>query len=367
MTQPPRSEAPLRIVQMRVHRRRTGLGEPFVTAAHAVTEVSLIYVGLLTASGITGWGEEAPTTAVTGETGQGIAEALVGPIVAAVVGFDAADLAGMVRRSAAALAGNYVAKAAVEMALHDVVARSAGWSVARLLGSAQVSVATDATVSAGPAAQMAAQAAARAAAGFTVLKLKLGADPAGDTERVLAVRREVGDEVSIRLDANQGWTARQAVALLAELDGKGARIELVEQPVPARDLAGMAFVRQRSPFPILADESVRDSGDVVRVAELGAADAINIKIAKCGGLRAALDMAAVARATGLDIVVGGMMEGPLAVLAAASVAMVVAPGAVHDLDAAFWLEGRGGLRYEDGRLWVGEGEGEGFAWSPEEA
>lgn len=334
------------------------LAAPFQTALRRVSVVESVYVELRCAGGVRGFGEAVPTLAITGESRAGIREVLAGPLRDTVLGADAADLAELSRRVAGAVVGNHAAKAAMDCALHDLVARAWDLSVGQLLGAGATSVATDVTVGVGGVAEVTEAARSRTAAGFTTLKLKLGSDPAGDAARVRAVRSAVGTEVELRLDANQGWTPRQAVEILGELHHDGIRVALVEQPVPAEDLAGMAFVTARSPVPVLADESVQVARDVIEIAERRAADAVNIKLMKCGGLRAGLELAATARAVGLDCLVGGMMESPLAVLAAAALAAVVAPAATHDLDAAWWLRTRSVLLdYRHGRLAVAPGPG----------
>jgi L-alanine-DL-glutamate epimerase-like enolase superfamily enzyme len=210
-------------------------------------------------------------------------------------------------------------------------------------------VSTDVTVSAGDADRLAAAARDRVADGFDVLKVKVGTDPMTDVDRVLAVRAAVGPAVTLRLDANQGWTPQEAVRVLARLEDAGACVELVEQPVPAADVDGLAWVRRRVHTPVMADESVFGLRELVTVISKGAADLVNVKLAKAGGLLPAAALLELARAHGLGTMVGSMMEGPVGVGAAASLAAVHGTTVVPDLDAAWWLDGSpltGGLRYE---------------------
>lgn len=158
-----------------------------------------------------------------------------------------------------------------------------------------------------------------------------------------AIRAAVGRAIGIRLDANQGWTAKEALATMSAIEAADLDIELVEQPLPAHDLAGMAFLTARIATPVLADESVYGIRDLVRVIEVRAADLVNVKLAKCGGLRVARTLIDLARAAGLGTVVGSMMETSVGIGAAASlVAAYDTPAtsrlwAVSDLDAAWWL------------------------------
>jgi L-alanine-DL-glutamate epimerase-like enolase superfamily enzyme len=327
----------LRITELFVHERDHPLETPFRTALRTVSSVESVYVELRSDAGVRGFGEAVPTLAITGESRSSIREALSGPLRDAVVGRDGEDIVALSRRLVRAVVANRSAKAALDMALYDLVARSRGLSLTSSLGSAARSVRTDVTVGIGTTEAMADTARARVAAGFTTLKIKVGGDEDTDVARVLAVSAAVGDGAILRLDANQGWTRRQAVVVLDRLYRAGVALELVEQPVAGEDLASLAAVSRASPYPILADESVHVAADVLRIAELEAADAVNIKLMKCGGVHAAMELAAVAKAAGLGVFVGGMMESPLAVLMAASVAAVVAPDTVHDLDAAWWL------------------------------
>jgi L-alanine-DL-glutamate epimerase-like enolase superfamily enzyme len=167
--------------------------------------------------------------------------------------------------------------------------------------------------------------------------------------RVRAVREAVGPGVRIRLDANQGWTARDAVRVICGLEDAGLDVELVEQPVPAADLDGLAWVTTRVRTPVLADESVYGVRDLVEVVRRRAADLVNVKLAKCGGLRVAGTLLELARAQGMGSIVGSMMESHIGVGAAASLVAAHGTSAVSDLDAAWWAASSpvvGGLMYD---------------------
>ena len=191
-------------------------------------------------------------------------------------------------------------------------------SLPRLLGTTRHEVETDVTVSAGDHAQLVETARKRVAEGFRVLKLKVGTDPETDVDRVRGVRDAVGPDIRIRVDANQGWRPRDAIRVIRALEDAGVDLEFVEQPVPAPDLAGLARVTAAVDTPVMADESVFGVRDLSRLIETGAADLVNIKLAKCGGLSPALAMASLAKAHGIGFIVGSMMEGPIGVGAAAS-------------------------------------------------
>jgi L-alanine-DL-glutamate epimerase-like enolase superfamily enzyme len=197
-------------------------------------------------------------------------------------------------------------------------------------------VPTDVTISAGSPDALGSAARARVAEGFTRLKLKVGTDAATDVSRVRAVRDAVGLDVGLRLDANQGWSRADAVTVIRALQEADLGVELVEQPVAGDDVEGLAWVRARVGLPIMADETVYGMTDLERVIRLDAADAVNVKLAKCGGPLTGLRLLARAREAGLGTMVGSMMESHLGVAAAASMVAAVGTSAVSDLDAAWW-------------------------------
>lgn len=308
-----------------------------------------LLVEVVDTDGLSGWGEAPENWRVTGESMAGAEACCTGPLAAAVVGRDPDDVTALVRDVADAVVGNFNAKAAVDVALHDLAAQRMGVPLVRLLGGSASRVATDVTLAAGTAADLALAAKDRIADGFTVLKVKVGTDAATDVDRVRAVRDASGPEVTIRLDANQGWRPREAVGIIGELEDAGTNLELVEQPVARDDVAGMAWVSDRVATPILADESVFGLGDLVDVINRRAADMVNVKLAKCGGLAPARTLLELARSSGMGTMVGSMMEGPVGVAAAASLVAAHGTSTVSDLDAAWWLREppvHGGLEYD---------------------
>ena len=312
--------------------------------------------------GVVGHGEAPVVPVVTGEDEPGIRAALTGPLRDAVLGAGTDDLADLLAR-VSAVPEHTSARSGVDVALHDLAARRAGVPLAVLLrgcagdGSADVpvdvptDVPTDVTVAAGDAARLAAAARDRVADGFTALKIKVGTDAATDVARVRAVRSAVGPSVVIRLDANQGWTPDQAIRVIRELEDTGAGVELVEQPVPAADLDGLARVTAAVATPVMADEAVFTLADLNAVIERGAARLVNVKLAKVGGLAPARDQLLLAAAHGIGTMVGSMMETGVGVAAAGSLVAAVGTTLVADLDAAWWLaDGAAPVSYDAGVL-----------------
>lgn len=332
------------------------LHTPFVTALRTATHAESLLVELSATDGdspddgLSGWGEAPQVWQVTGESLTGAQACIEGPIAVALSGLGPDDLTEALRRVQGAAAGNFGAKAAVDVALHDLAARRCGRTLHGFLGSTVGTVRTDVTLSAGDADALAVAAADRLADGFDVLKVKVGTgDGAADFERVRRIRDTVGPGPRIRLDANQGWSRRDAVRAIHAMEDAGCDVEFVEQPVPARDLEGMAWITDRVSTPILADESVYGVRDLVAVIRHGAADLVNVKLAKCGGLGPARTLLELAREHGLGTIVGSMMESHVGVGAAAALVAAYPTTVVSDLDAAWWLTEApvtGGIRYD---------------------
>lgn len=351
------------IERLRVLRVASPLVRPFVTAVRRTDQIDVVLVEATDADGRTGWGEAATSWRVTGESAQSVAAVVAGPLGDVVIGRDAGDpvLASDIAR---AVWGNAAARSAVECALADLDAQARAIPVAQMFAAeaAPSRIRTDMTLSAADPAELADRAAEHVAAGFRCLKIKASA--AHDTVAGLhAVRAAIGSEVSLRIDANQAWDAETAIRIIRAAEDRGFDVELVEQPVAAHDLDALARVTAAVGTPIMADEAVRTARDVRAIAERGAADLVNIKLAKTGGLAEAAVAASAAREAGLGVVFGCMMEAHVGVTAAAHLAAAFAPGVVHDLDAALWLRRSpvvGGIRSTGDTLELGTESGFGI-------
>ncbi|MEU8297386.1 dipeptide epimerase [Micromonospora sp. NPDC048909] len=348
------------IAAVRTHRLSAPLHTPFVTALRRTTTVDTLVVEVIDSDGRSGFGEAPQVWQVTGASiggSEACVRELLGPML---TGRDPDELVARCAEVQRAVVGNEAAKAAVDVALHDLAARRLGVPLVRLLGGTALAVPTDVTLAAGDPADLAAAARKRHAEGFGVLKLKVGTDAAGDLDRVRAVRAAVGPDVRIRLDANQGWTAREAVRVIRGIEDARLDVELVEQPVAGWDLDGLAWVSDRVDVPILADEAVFGARDLVEVIRRRAADMVNVKLAKCGGLQPARTLLDLAAAHGMGTVVGSMMESGIGIGAAASLVAAYGTTAVSDLDAAWWLAWspvRGGIRYEAAKVLLPDAPG----------
>ena len=309
---------------------RTAL--PFVIARGGASEYPTGTVRVRDArDGAEGWGEAAPSR-FYGETPASVAGALP-RLEQALEGCDPWDLDGAERRMRGALRWNGAARTAVSVALHDLAARRLGVPLYRMLGldPAAAPVSSYTIGLAADDAELEARVAA--AAEYPILKVKLGhaAGPERDAATMRRVR-ELAPAKVLRVDANAAWMPKTAVRMSGVLADVG--VEFLEQPVPAGDVDGLAYVRARGALPVVADESCVDAADVARLAAAGAVDGVNLKLAKCGGLREALAIVATARAHGLLVMCGCMIETSLGITAAAHLAPLLDAA---DLDGAALL------------------------------
>ena len=291
----------MKITQVRLGRISTPLRVPFKTALRTVNSVEDVIVELHTDTGAVGYGEAPPTGVITGDTTGAILGAIQDHIAPALLGRDLDEFEDLTAAVQKALVHNTSAKAAVDMALWDLLGQKYSAPVYRMLGGARRNIVTDITISVNPPEEMARDARTAVQRGYDCLKVKVGIDPELDVARLAAVRQAVGRDIKLRIDANQAWNAKQAVRILNQMQEKGLDIEFVEQPVPAADLEGMQYVTRHADVPVLADESVFSPADALRIMQTGAADLVNIKLMKCGGSTNALriDLGQRSRGAGL--------------------------------------------------------------------
>lgn len=284
--------------------------QPFGIArwTHSVYPRTIVTV---TQGGVSGRGEAAPN-AFYGET-RGTVEAVL-PLLAQALA-DPWDWDGLQAGLSARMPHDHPSvKCALEMAVLEWCAASAGLPVWRLLGLSPAPLPRSSfTVSLAGLPDMRRQAREAVGSGHKVLKVKLGTER--DTAILEALREEVPD-VTLRVDANAAWTRPQAKRMLGVLDA--ARVELVEQPLAADDLEGHAELRRVSRVPLIADESLHHVRDVIALAE--AFDGVNLKLAKLGGPLRALAALRLARAHGMGVMIGCMIESSLGIAAAAHLA-----------------------------------------------
>ena len=303
----------MRIISATVTRQAIALKTPFVTALRRVENAEFIVLELRTDTGLSAFGSAPATKAVTGETLESIEKALTCAIVPALLKrpFHLDDL---LERNTIALPGNSSAKAAADMAIYSLAAQAESLPLYRLLGGQKPpEVSTAVTVSLDAPQRMERQAAALFESGCDILKVKVGGGDGRDVERIRAIAGAL-PAASLLIDANQAWSVRETLFVIDEI--AGLPVALIEQPVAARDLEGLKAITEASPFPILADEAVFDAEDAKRLLDAGAADLINIKLMKCGGIAEALKIVEVCRSFKVKCMLGSMLEGPVSIAAA---------------------------------------------------
>jgi L-alanine-DL-glutamate epimerase-like enolase superfamily enzyme len=295
---------------------------PFLIARGGQAQHRTIWVRLRDDDGVEGWGEAAATT-YYGETPETVLAALAAYVPHLPA--DPADLDSAERALEGALGENPSARAALSTALHDLVGKRLGVPLWRLWGlNARTAPVSTFTIGLDSPEKMRGK--VLEAEAYPVLKVKLGTHRDGEILRAI---RSV-TEKELRVDANAAWTRKQAIAMLPVLQEFG--VTVLEQPLPPHDLDGLAAVTRASTIPVIADESCLVSTDIPRL--VGVVDGINIKLAKCGSLREALRMIAVARAHGLLVMVGCMIESSVGITAAAHFTPLVD---LADLDGAALL------------------------------
>lgn len=293
---------------------------PFKTALRTVNSVNDIVVRVTTDDGQEGFGEAPPTAVITGDTKGSIRCAIEEFIAPNLVGMDIENMDGIMKKLHSCILKNTSAKAAVDMAVYDLFAKSCGKPLYKVLGGCRSEIETDLTISVNSVDEMVADSLKAVEQGFQILKIKVGKESLKDIERIKAIRQAVGPDIKLRIDANQGWSAKDAVRIITAMEDMGIDMDLVEQPVHYHDFEGMKYVTSRVHTPILADESAFSVEDTVKLIQERAADLINIKLMKTGGIYEALKICAMAETYGVECMIGCMLESKIAVTAAAHLA-----------------------------------------------
>ena len=301
--------------------------EPFTIATGSVSNARNVLITVMLEDGSRGYGECAPFPPSTGES-QETALAAAQGCALLVEGKDAAHWRVLSQFMRSVYFSQNTVIAGMEMAILDALTRSYGIPLSVFFGGASTSVETDYSipmVTPEHAYELAEEAAMR---GINIIKIKVGGDIGDDVERVEAVR-EAAPGIGLTLDANQGYTASEALLCLEALDDRDIRPMMMEQPVSKEDYEGLRYVTQHTTVPIAADESAHSAANVAHLIAMQACNVVNIKLMKCGFVEA-LDIAAVCRANHIQLMVGAMMESRLAISA-----------------AAHFVAGLGGFRYID--------------------
>jgi len=311
---------------------------PFTIASGSHKSMTNALFTLEAAGGVKGYGEAAIATHITGETREKTMRSLAkaGELL---TGLDASDYLGALCRLERLLEGNRAALAAAEMAVLDLATRLQGVSLWKFFGGRMPAVKTDVTVVIGGADTAYEFTKKMRARGFRIFKIKTGVDMDEDYRRLEAVRR-AAPGCAVYLDANCAYSAKEAEKFVKELMRRGITPEVVEQPVKKDDFDGLAYLSRRLPMPVCADESAYSLDDVFELIRRNAVTAVNIKLTKLGFLRAR-EVWALARAKGIKLMMGEMVESELASCAAAQFAAGLGGFDFIDLDTPFFIKGSG--------------------------
>ncbi|MTK07948.1 MAG: dipeptide epimerase [Hungatella sp.] len=353
----------MRIAKIETAEVNIPLVTPFKTALRTVDTVNDIVVRITSDDGQTGYGEAPPTAVITGETKGSIRCAIEEFIAPPLIGMEIENLDGIMKVLHKSMIKNTSAKAAVDMAVYDLFAKSCGMPLYKVLGGSKGEIETDLTISVNETEEMVKDSLLAIQQGFRILKIKVGKEGQKDVERIKAIRQAVGSEIKLRIDANQGWSAKDAVRIIRKLEDMGIDMDLVEQPVSAHDFEGMKLVTSQVQTPILADESVFSAMDAIHIIKERAADLINIKLMKTGGIYEALKVCAIAECYEVECMIGCMLESKIAVSAAAHLAAAKGVITRADLDGPSLCSEdpyTGGPAFMGSRIIMNEGPGLGI-------
>lgn len=309
----------MQITQIEVFQFPVRLKKPFVISLGAFHYAENIIVVLRTKEGLTGFGECSPFMPINGEsmeTGYVVARYLA----QSLMGKNPLDIQECSDTMDRTIFGNSSIKSAFDIALYDIASQAAGLPLYALLGGQNNKVLkTDYTVSLGEPEQMVADALEIKERGFQIIKVKLGDDPEKDIFRIKAIREAIGNEIPLRLDANQGWGAESAIRVLNELSE--CNIQFCEEPIPRWNFMELPRISRESKVMIMADESCCDHHDAQRLIDLQAVPSFNIKLGKSSGIFKAQKIIKLAESANLQLQIGGFLESRIGFTASAHLAL----------------------------------------------
>lgn len=337
----------LNIRQIELYKFSIPLIEPFITSLGQEDAAENVLVKIFTAGGLTGFGECSPYMPINGESADTCF--IVGQYLArALQGMDPLQIEDCINRMDKVIYGNSSIKSAFDMALYDIASQHANQPLYKFLGGENnKTIITDYTVSIGEPSKMAADALKIKQQGYPAIKIKLGKNGKTDVLRIRSIREAVGNEIPLRIDANQGWSVDEAITTLkglAEYD-----IQHCEEPIARWNYLRLPEIKKASPIPIMADECCGDEHDAERLISIGACDYMNIKLGKSGGIYKAMKMVKLAETANIHLQVGAFLESRLAMTAFAHFALCSPVIEHYDFDTALMFSEdpvTGGIIYE---------------------
>lgn len=354
----------MKITKIDTYRIAVPLKKPFKTALRTVIVAESIIVRISCEEEIIGWGEAPPTLVITGDSLNSIEASIHQVFKPFLLNKSILNLETLLQGIQRILVGNASAKAAIDMALYDCFAKYCKVPLYQLLGGHENVIETDYTVSVNDPEEMGEDAVSYVQQGFNVLKVKVGKDKIQtDIERIKEIRKRIGKDIAIRLDANQGWQPKEAIMAIRKMEDLGLNIELVEQPVKADNLEGLKQVTDSVDTLIMADEAVFTPKQAFELVKTRSADLINIKLMKAGGIYQAQIINQLAEVSGMECMVGSMIETKLGITAAAHFAASKRNITRYDFDAPLMLSEDivdGGIWYNGNSVHLPEGNGLGI-------
>lgn len=337
----------MQIDQIELYHAALKLRHPFVTSLGWRDHANNIFVRIRTKEGIEGWGECSPYPPINGETVDTCF--IIGKLLAEkLIGTNPLELDTASALMDKTIYGNTSIKSALDIALHDIAAKAEGKPLYKFMGGEITKqIYTDYTVSVSSVEQMVADAKVVKERGFPVMKVKLGDGGRKDVERIKAIREAVGDDIKIRIDANQGWNVTEAVNTLQALEPYD--IQYCEEPISRQEYPRLKKVRRHSPIPIMADESVSDHHDAEKLIKMKLCDMINIKLGKSSGLVKAQKIIQKAEKGNIPMQIGGFLESRILFTANCHLAHTSDMVQYFDFDSPLFMEEDpilGGMEYQ---------------------
>ncbi|MBU3213649.1 dipeptide epimerase [Clostridium estertheticum] len=327
----------MKIQDIKMGRISTPLKHGYKVGKRMLTFSDEIVIKMITDTGEVGYGSAAPTPLITGETDNSIIGA-INYIKPEIIGLDIENIEEIMKVLHNSIHGNNSAKAAIDIAIYDLLCKKYGIPLYKFLGGYKTSLTTDLTIVNDTVEQMVGKSLKAVMDGYTCLKVKVGNHVDFDIEKVKSVRKAVRRGIKIRVDANQGWRPKEAVSIIRKFEDMGLDIEFVEQPVNAWDIDGLKYVTDNVSTKILADEAVFGPSDAFKIIEKRAADLISIKLMKCGGINNAIKIYNMAENMGIRCMMGCMLENRIGITAAASFAASKSNLVKADLDTMLYFD-----------------------------
>ncbi len=312
------------------------LTTPYTIAYETIYETSNIFLKIETDRGLHGFGCAAPDSEVTGESPASVLTRFHKLVASYLKGKSPFQIARIMTDLRLECPKSPSLLAMVDMALHDLLAKKANLPLYQLLGGYRNSIPTSITIGILPVEETLDKAIQFARKGFVILKIKGGLNVDLDIERIAKIREKLGKSLRIRFDANQGYSIEETIQFVKE--SRLYNIEILEQPTPREDLEMLGEAAAQSHLPVMADESLLTLRDVFKIAKNDWADMINIKLMKVGGIAQAMHINSVAKAAGMEAMVGCMDESALGIAAGLHFALARPNVEFADLDGHLDLE-----------------------------